>query len=113
MIMAKSKIVKRLEAENRTLRQRLRRKEQLYTNDIKTRRTLGTRVSIQYADYIKQLAHISGRCPNQFVMDAIRQHANATQDAYCKRCQWYEGCSPAWMPCRDGAALEIAPAPRP
>lgn len=111
--MTKSKAMKRLEAENRTLRQRLRRKEQLYTNDIKSRQTLGTRVPNQYAEYIKQLARISGRCTNEFIVAAIKQHANATHEAYCKRCQWYEGCSPAWMPCRDGAALQVAPAPRP
>lgn len=106
--MAKSKAVKRLEAENRALRQRLRRREQLYSNDLRSRRTIGTKVPNARADYIKQLAHISGRCLNQFVQDAICRECAAVAAVWCKGCPHYEDCSPSWMPCRDGAILPVA-----
>lgn len=106
--MAKSKIVKRLEAENRALRQRLRRRKQLYSNDIRSRRTIGTKVPTARADYIKHLAHISGRCLNQFVQDAICRECAEIAAVWCKGCPYRDACNPSWMPCRDGVALQVA-----
>lgn len=70
--MTQDEIIRAQAAEIAALKQRLKRRQQLQDNDLRTRKTIGCRVDRETAKAIEKAAEHRGVSVYRFVMQAIQ-----------------------------------------